>query len=242
VTFAATGACSNTNGAALITMTAGTGTCFITGGKAADQNYTAATSAPASVTATSASGPAAPTSLAAVANSSTQVTLTWADNANNEDGFRIERSTGMANKFAQIAVVSPNVVSFIDTGVSGSTKYFYRVRAFNSVGSSAYSNNASVTTPSGQLASPSGLKATSVSSTEIDLTWNNNGANATSIKIERSVNGTNFAQIAAVGGNATTFSDTGLSAATTYSYRVRASNASGDSAYSNVASAKTKVK
>jgi PKD repeat protein len=46
-------------------------------------------------------------------------------------------------------------------------------------------------------------------------------------------------QIAQVGANVTTYSDTGLSAGTMYSYRVRATNANGSSAYSNVASATT---
>jgi hypothetical protein len=51
---------------------------------------------------------------------------------------------------------------------------------------------------------------------------------------------TDFALIATVGADVTAFANTGLSAKTTYRYRVRATNDSGDSAYSNIAKATTK--
>jgi hypothetical protein len=59
--------------------------------------------------------------------------------------------------------------------------------------------------------------------------------------VERSKNGkgNSFSQLATVGANVTTYSDTGLNRATTYYYRVRAYNAGGNSAYSNIASATT---
>jgi hypothetical protein len=90
-------------------------------------------------------------------------------------------------------------------------------------------------------AAPSGLTATAASSTRIDLAWTDNSANEDGFKIERCKGSTcsNFAQIATVAANATTFSNTGLSKNTTYRYRVLAYNAGGASAYSNVASATT---
>ena len=56
---------------------------------------------------------------------------------------------------------------------------------------------------------------------------------------ERSTDGRKYTQIALVGANATTYANTGLSANKTYYYRVRATNAAGNSAYSNTAGAKT---
>ncbi|MHC5140066.1 MAG: fibronectin type III domain-containing protein, partial [Planctomycetota bacterium] len=89
-------------------------------------------------------------------------------------------------------------------------------------------------------AAPSGLSATAISKTEIDISWTDNASNETGFKIERSKrNNGSFVQIATVGANVTSFSDTGLKKNTTYYYRVRATNADGDSAYSNEASAKT---
>jgi hypothetical protein len=79
-----------------------------------------------------------------------------------------------------------------------------------------------------------------VSSSQINLSWTDNSNNETGFKVERSSDGTTFTQIATVGANVTTYADTGLPALTKYYYRVRAYNAGGNSAYSNIASAKTR--
>src|SRR5438105_2869768 len=86
---------------------------------------------------------------------------------------------------------------------------------------------------------PTNLAATAASSTQVNLSWTNTSTTQTGVKIERSTDGVTFAQIALAGATAVSYSDAGLSASTTYSYRVRATNASGDSAYSNTASATT---
>jgi predicted phage tail protein len=96
--------------------------------------------------------------------------------------------------------------------------------------------NPVVTTP----AAPTGLTATAVSTSQINLAWTDNASNEDGFKIERSNNGVSFIQIAVVGPNETTFSSTGLQRNKTFHYRVRAYNASGNSAYSNTASAKTR--
>lgn len=89
---------------------------------------------------------------------------------------------------------------------------------------------------------PTGLVVTAISKSQINLTWKDNSSNETGFKIERSTNGSTFTQIATVGTNATSYSNTGLTANTLYYYRVRAYNAAGNSAYSNTASTKTKRK
>src|SRR5262249_34446448 len=81
--------------------------------------------------------------------------------------------------------------------------------------------------------------ANAASSSEIDLTWTNNASTATNVLVERSTDGTNFSQIASVAGAASSYQDLGLHAGTTYYYRVRAANSTGDSPYSNVANAAT---
>jgi hypothetical protein len=95
-------------------------------------------------------------------------------------------------------------------------------------------------TPTPTPAAPSNLIATAVSSSEIDLSWTDNSDNETEFKIERSTDaGITFTEIATVGANVTTYPDTGLAPLTTYAYRVRASNSTGDSDYSNMAIAIT---
>ena len=86
---------------------------------------------------------------------------------------------------------------------------------------------------------PTGLSAKALSMTQINLTWVDNATDETGFKVERSTNGTTFTQVATPAQNATSYSSTGLSKNKTYWYRVRATNATGDSGYSNTASAKT---
>jgi hypothetical protein len=88
--------------------------------------------------------PAAPSSLAATVPAAKQILISWQDNAGNEDGFRIERSTtGLI--FTQVASVGRDVKTFRDTGLVKKVRYYYRVRAFNAAGNSDYSNVASAT-------------------------------------------------------------------------------------------------
>jgi len=89
--------------------------------------------------------PAAPGNLTATATSSSQINLSWTDNSTNETGFKIERKTG-SGSYSQIATVSANTTSYGNTGLSPSTTYTYHIRAYNSVGDSGFSNEASATT------------------------------------------------------------------------------------------------
>ena len=94
--------------------------------------------------------PTNPTTLSALATSLTRIDLTWTDTADNEAGFKIERRTGASGSYMQIAIASPNSNWFSDTsGLRPNTQYFYRVRATNAKGDSAYSNQASATTLAG---------------------------------------------------------------------------------------------
>ena len=88
---------------------------------------------------------AAPTNLAASADSSSAINLSWTDNADNETGFEIERSLDSAN-WSPVGTAGINATSYLDTGLTELTTYYYRVRATNSAGSSDYSEVASATT------------------------------------------------------------------------------------------------
>ncbi|MCG8351424.1 MAG: S8 family serine peptidase [Chloroflexales bacterium] len=91
-------------------------------------------------------------------------------------------------------------------------------------------------------AAPSDLNASTVSGSQINLAWTDNATNEEGFRIERCTGFgcSNFSEVASVGANATSYSDTGLSSRTIYSYRVRAYNASGNSDYSNTALARTR--
>jgi hypothetical protein len=93
--------------------------------------------------------PNAPSNLSGNAVSTTQINLSWTDNATNEDGFSIERCTGNnCTNFAQIGTAAANATSFSNTtGLVKNSWYRYRVRAFNAAGNSGYSNIIAVKTP-----------------------------------------------------------------------------------------------
>ncbi|MBI3961851.1 MAG: fibronectin type III domain-containing protein, partial [Deinococcus sp.] len=87
---------------------------------------------------------------------------------------------------------------------------------------------------------PANLAATAVSGSQINLSWQDNASDEGGFKLERRTDAASgWVQMGTVGGNVTSYQDTGLVAGTTYFYRVRAYNAQGDSTYSNEAQAAT---
>ncbi|HEX9784767.1 MAG TPA: DUF1349 domain-containing protein [Opitutaceae bacterium] len=79
--------------------------------------------------------------------SAAQLALNWEDNSSNESGFKVERAVG-SGAFAQITTTGANATGFTDTSLNEATTYSYRVRAYNSIRDSTYSNVATMTTPS----------------------------------------------------------------------------------------------
>jgi len=209
-------------------------------------NIASATTLPSDTT-----PPTAPSNLRAQAISSSEIDLSWGASTDSGGsglaGYSIERRVS-GGSFSEIAKVDANTTSYKDTGLSANTTYEYRVRAYDNAGNySSYSNTASATTlPSDTTppTAPSNLRAQAISSSEIDLSWeastDSGGSGLAGYSIERKQSGGSFSEIAKVDANTTSYKDTGLSANTTYEYRVRAyDNAGNYSDYSNIASATT---
>jgi hypothetical protein len=183
--------------------------------------------------------PAAPTSLTATATSTTQIDLAWTDNATNETGYTVERrSPAGSGSYSTVTTLSAGATSYSNTGLTESTQYEYRVYATNAAGNSANSNAASkFTIP----ATPTGLTATAVSSSQINLAWTDVSTGNTGQRIERRTpsGSGSYSTLTTVSATATTYSDTGLTASTSYEYRIVATNADYDSSPSTAANATT---
>ncbi len=184
--------------------------------------------------------PAAPTTLKATAASGTRVDLSWTDRSNNELGFDLERSSDGVN-FYLADTVGAGDLNYSDLTVQPGHTYFYRVRAYNPGGSSAYAPATSVAIPAVTLPkAPSSLTATALTAgSGVSLAWKDNATNEAGFQIERQTGGT-WQVLATVAANTKTFKDASAARLTTYSYRVLAFNVAGGSPYSNLVSVKTK--
>ena len=192
--------------------------------------------------------PTAPSGLSATAASGTQMNLSWTASTDNVavTGYQIERCTGAScTTFTQVGTSA--TTTYGDSALTASTTYRYRVRATDAANNlSAYSSIANGTTQAGGSdtqapTAPTSLNA-NASGTQVALTWtaSTDNVGVTGYVVERCA-GASCTTFAAVGTPAgTTYNDTGLSASTTYRYRVLATDAASNvSGYSNIASATT---
>ena len=181
--------------------------------------------------------PDAPSNCTATANNDDKITVAWADNSSNEDNFIISQSTD-AVTWTAVRTNGANTTSYAVTGLKGNRTYYFRVKARNEAGSSAWSNTASDTTPP---TAPSNLVASKGTGFDkINVTWDDNSGAEAGFKIERATasNGP-WTQVATNAASDPTYTDIGLAPSSTYWYRVRSYNANGNSAYSNVDSGTT---
>ena len=89
--------------------------------------------------------PADPSGLVAATVSSSQIDLSWSDNADDEDSYQVEQSLDGVS-FSSIATLAANAASYSAAALNASTTYYYRVNASNTAGTSGNSNVASATT------------------------------------------------------------------------------------------------
>jgi chitodextrinase len=178
--------------------------------------------------------PSTPTDLTATAVSSSQIDLTWTASTDNVGvtGYKVFRGG--------VEVTTVTTTSYQDTGLAPSTTYTYAVAAIDAAGNtSPQSTPASATTPPAPdttpPSTPTGLTATAVSSSQIDLSWNGSTDNVGVAGYRIYRGGIPVATV-----TATSYSDTGLQPSTTYDYTVAARDAAGnESPPSSSASATT---
>jgi large repetitive protein len=214
-----------------VPLAAGVTTYIDTTGLTAATSYTYRVSAIApggavvvgpTVAATTFGVTATPTGVTATAFSSTQINLRWTDAATNEINYKIERRLTDDSVWGDLALLPANTTAYSNTGLANSTGYTYRVSAVAPGGALETGAEVAATTY-GPTAAPTGVAATVVSASRIDLSWTDNATNETGYKISRRLTtGTAWTDLTTLAANATTYSSAGLLAGTGYTYRVSA--------------------
>src|SRR5438105_1258249 len=166
--------------------------------------------------------PSTPTGLTGAAAGSTGANLAWSASTDNVGvtGYIVRRNG--------VQVATPATTSYADSGLSAATTYSYSVSARDAAGNiSPYSASVSVTTASvadtTAPSTPSGLTGAAAGSTGASLSWS---ASTDNVGVTGYIVRRNGVQVATPA--TTSFADTGLSAATTYSYTVAARDAAGN--------------
>ncbi|MGQ0605662.1 MAG: fibronectin type III domain-containing protein [Candidatus Nitrosotenuis sp.] len=194
--------------------------------------------------------PNSPTGLSSTAVSPTQINLSWTAPTNNGGsaitGYKIEVKSGTGTFSNLVSNTGSTTTTYSHTSLTTGTTYTYRVSAINSIGTSSTSSEASATptssSTSGTPGSPTGLVATVISSTQINLSWStpssNGGYQITGYKIEYKIGSNNYGNLVTnTGTTGTSYSHTSLTSGQLYTYRVSAINSIGTGPASSEASA-----
>jgi titin len=181
--------------------------------------------------------PTAPSNLRFTDRTTGKLALAWNDNSNNETGFVIESSLN-GSSYNFLNTVGANVTGYDVGGLSAGTTYFFQVAAFNAGGTSAFSGATSWQTLPNAPATPTFTSILAGSSSQININWTN-VANETGYNLYRSLNDVSYTGITTLGSDVTGFTNSGLSAGTTYFYKIEAFNSGGTSALSGSTSATT---
>ena len=176
--------------------------------------------------------PAAPMNLSATPDDG-QVTLSWANPANNtitKYQYRRKTDTGTYGSWTDIPNSGDTTTSYTVTGLTNGTQYTFEVRAVNAGGNGAASTVTA--TPALAPTAPTNLEA-EVGDRRIGLTWDDPG-DSTIDEYEYSTDGGSFSVISGSDDTTTSYTVTGLTNGTQYTFEVRAVNAGGNGAASTV--------
>jgi len=179
--------------------------------------------------------PEVPTNVNATATSTSSITVRWSS-VPRAAGYKVYRSTNADGAYS--LVESSTSTTYTDNGLSASTTYYYKVSAYNSAGDGELSFYASVMTqmpPASNVPDvPTNIVVTVASASSITVSWSSvSGAAGYRVYRSTSASGT-YSQV----GSTTTsisYTNNGLSASTTYYYKVSAYNNAGESALSSYA-------
>lgn len=171
--------------------------------------------------------PDAPSDLAVSVVTGSEISLVWTNHATNATVCLVERSTDNVI-FSQIASLPASATAYANTGLPGSSTFYYRVRASNNGLFSLYSNTTNATTLPGVPAAPAGLAGVPRNGLAT-LSWNvPGGTPTTGYRIKRATASAGPFTIIGT-SQATQYTDSPLANWTAYYYVVSATNTFGES-------------
>ncbi|MBN2697968.1 MAG: fibronectin type III domain-containing protein [Bacteroidales bacterium] len=165
--------------------------------------------------------PEKPLNFRAEVISVSEVRLTWLDVADNEDRYEVYRH-GSNDNFTRIATISRNSEVYYDSGLLPGTYYYYRVKVISESGKYTYSDTYGILTGS-RPSAPVGFTINQSGADQLRLSWYRGSANTDYYRIDRKMNNGSWVTIMSK-TSGTTYTDYGVSAGRTYSYRVFAVN------------------
>src|SRR5688572_27275120 len=179
------------------------------------------------------------------------ISLQWNGSTDNDiQGYHVYRGSGPSGGFTRLTASPIGSTSYTDNNYSSGAVYMVRAIKLERSGSGTYFNgsqgvfypaNGGTGEPTQQIPSQAAnLAATTASASQINLTWQDASHNETGFRVDRRTgSGGTWSQIASLGANTTSYSNTGLAIGTAYYYRVVAFNNSGAAMPSNEATATT---
>ncbi len=185
---------------------------------------------------TTLSPPSVPTDVSVINPTPSSLTVTWTDASDDETGFRIERQTQGSGTWLHVKNTNPNETSWTNFALAADTTYTFRVRAFNTVGASVWTPEASNSTLA-PPATPTNVSVINPTASSLTVTWTDASDDETGFRIERQTEGSStWLHVKNVAANETSWTNFTLASDTTYTFRVRAFNAGGASAWADAAS------
>jgi fibronectin type 3 domain-containing protein len=174
--------------------------------------------------------PAAPSGVTAKAVTESSITVSW-NSVSGAESYRVYRSTTSTGTYTQIGTSEAS--PYTDTGLTVSTTYYYKVSAYNSSGESSQSSYISATI----ILSPDNFSPSSVTTTGITLSWSAISG-VSGYRIYRSTESTGT--YTSIGTSTTaSYNNTGLTAGTTYYYKIAAYDTSSEGLLSDYISVTT---